>query len=239
MFYGGLFEVMKVRNPFRTLSRFEWLLWITSLFFVSGSCLFAETVQPMTLAASLIGVTALIFIAKGNVLGQLLTVLFSLLYAAISLKFRYYGEMITYLGMTAPIAALSVISWLRHPYQNSAEVEVHRLSKGQIVLLILLTVAVTGIFYFILAFFHTANLRVSTVSVATSFLASGLMFLRSPYYALAYGANDLVLIGLWALACTHSLAYLPMVICFLMFFFNDLYGFYSWRRMKRRQAAGE
>jgi len=29
-----------------------------------------------------------------------------------------------------------------------------------------------------------------------------------------------------------------MVICFLMFLVNDLYGFISWRRMEERQAAG-
>ena len=59
--------------------------------------------------ASLIGVTSLIFIAKGNPVGQALTITFSVLYGIISLTFAYYGEMITYLGMTAPMAVWALM----------------------------------------------------------------------------------------------------------------------------------
>lgn len=189
----------------------------------------------LTLIASLIGVTALIFVAKGDVWGQLLTVSFSLLYAVISLKFSYYGEMITYLGMTAPIAALSVIAWLRNPYADTTEVKVHRLNKRQRIWLVTLTILATFIFYFILYAFGTANLLISTLSIATSFSASYLMLFRCPNYALAYAANDIVLIVLWILASMDNLSYLPMIACFVMFFVNDIYGFINWIRIKNRQ----
>lgn len=233
---------MRLRNPFRTLTKFEWILWLTSaavvtLVSAAGPFLFGGKLNLLTVLASLIGVTALIFVAKGDVFGQILTVVFSLLYAVISLRFRYYGEMITYLGMTMPIAGLSVAAWLRHPYKKGkSEVAVAVLGRRRTVQMFLLTAGVTFLFYFVLAYFHTANLAVSTVSIATSFLASYLMLYRSPAYALAYAANDLVLIVLWVLATAESLSYLPMVICFIMFFCNDLYGFYNWRRMKRRQG---
>ena len=51
-------------------------------------------------------------------MGQILTVIFSILYAIASWQCRYYGEMITYLGMTMPIAVLSIVSWIRHPYEK-------------------------------------------------------------------------------------------------------------------------
>ena len=181
----------------------------------------------------------MIFIAKGDVTGQVLTVVFSLFYAVISLQFRYYGEMITYLGMTAPIAILSVISWLKHPYRGAAEVKVHYLTRKQTLLMIILTIVVTFGFYFILAAFHTANLMISTISIATSFSASYLMLFRSPAYALAYAANDVVLITLWILATIDSLSYLPMVICFLMFFINDVYGFINWMKIRKKQALSD
>jgi len=228
---------MKSRKRFRNLSKFERILWVLSMIIVAGSYLCGEDSSLLSLAASLVGVTALIFVAKGDVFGQILTVAFSLLYAGISWQFRYYGEMITYLGMTAPIAALSVVTWLRHPYQRGkAEVEVAQLGFRKIARIFLATVIVTCIFYFILKYFHTANLIVSTVSIATSFLASYLMLCRSPFYAIAYAANDIVLITLWTLAAMESLSYLPMAACFLMFLCNDIYGFYNWRRMKRRQT---
>lgn len=229
---------MKSKNPFSYLSKFEWGLYITSLvvvlvaFIIGGSC------DALTLIASLIGVTALIFVAKGDVLGQILTVVFALIYAVISYDLRYYGEMITYLGMTAPIAAASVITWLRNPYKNGGrEVKAARMSRGGIVLMLLLTAAVTFIFYYILKYFANASLAVSTLSIATSFLASYLTMMRSPYYGLAYGVNDIVLIILWTIASVGDISYLPMVVCFFMFLLNDVYGFYNWRRMIKRQRG--
>ena len=231
---------MQLIKTIQSLTKFECTLWEASVVVVSAAFLCSGNPDFLTLLASLVGVSALIFVSKGAVLGQLLTVAFSLLYGWISFGFHYYGEMATYLGMTAPIAMMSVVSWLRHPYQQSAEVEVHQLTVRQKALLPVLTVLVTWLFYYILRFWGTANLFWSTVSIATSFSASYLMFMRNPWYALAYGANDVVLIVLWVLAALRDRSSLPMVFCFLMFLANDLYGYRNWRRMKRRQqkAAG-
>jgi nicotinamide mononucleotide transporter PnuC len=229
---------MKHENPFKSLSKFELALWITSLAVVGGSFVFSSG-GVFALAASLIGVTALIFIAKGHVLGQLLTIVFSVLYGVISFRSRYYGEMITYLGMTAPMAAAALVSWLRHPFGKTAEVEINRVTKRQTAILLLLTAAVTAAFYFILKAFGTARLAYSTLSVATSFFAASLTFLRSPYYAAAYAVNDLVLIALWIFAAAQDMSSLPMIFCFIMFFVNDSYGFINWRRIQRRQESGQ
>lgn len=94
----------------------------------------------------------------------------------------------------------------------------------------------TVLFYFILAHFHTANLLPSTLSVTTSFLAVYLTFRRSPYFALGYAANDMILIVLWTLAALEDLSYVSVAVCFAVFLVNDLYGFLSWRKMEKRQA---
>ena len=192
----------------------------------------------LTLSASLIGVTSLIFNAKGNPFGQLLMVIFSILYGIISYSFAYYGEMITYLGMTGPMALFALISWLRNPFKgNKSEVAVNQISKKEAAFMIILTAAVTAIFYFILEYFNTANLLFSTVSVTTSFVAVYLTFRRSAYFALWYAANDIVLIILWSLAAATDISYLSVIICFVVFLFNDLYGFISWKRMSERQKS--
>lgn len=226
---------MKLKNPFKDLTRFEFLLWITSVVIVTASFLLSPAQDYLTLIASLIGVTALIFVAKGYVIGQVLTVVFAVFYGIISFYFQYYGEVITYLGMTSPIAVLSTISWIRHPYKKTKVVEVSRMTFPQIALMLVLTAVVTLIFYFILKALNTANLFFSTVSVATSFLASYLTFMRSHYYGIGYGANDIVLIILWIMASIKDIAYLPMVVCFVMFLVNDLYGFINWRKIKHKQ----
>lgn len=225
----------KWNNPWKDLTTFERTLWITSVVMVTVSFFVFSEGEYLNLIASLIGVTALIFVAKGYVIGQVLTVVFAVFYGIISFYFRYYGEMITYLGMTSPIAILAVITWLRHPYEETAEVEVSRMSRKQAAVMLVLAVLVTVVFYFILHALGNSNLLFSTLSVTTSFLASYLTMMRSPYYGLGYAANDLVLIVLWILASVVDISYLPMVVCFVMFFVNDMYGFWNWRRMQGRQ----
>ena len=163
-------------------------------------------------------------------------VIFSLLYGIISYTFAYYGEMVTYLGMTMPMAVFALVSWLRNPYNgNKAEVEVNDISRRETGYMWIESIAVTILFYFILDHFNTANIIPSLLSVTTSFVAVYLTFRRSPYFALAYAANDIVLIVLWILASFYDIRYISVVVCFMAFFVNDVYGFVSWRKMKIRQ----
>lgn len=224
-----------IRNYF---SKTELALWSVSVLFIIISFCIFDRDSYLTLAASLIGVTSLIFTAKGNPIGQALMIVFSLLYGIISFTFAYYGEMITYLGMTMPMALFALISWLRNPYKgNKAEVKVNSISKKEQITMWILSIVVTTVFFYILDYFNTANIVPSTISVTTSFLAVYLTFRRSPTFALAYAANDIVLIVLWVIASIYDTKYISVVVCFIAFLINDIYGYISWQHMKHRQTT--
>lgn len=217
-------------------SKTEIALWCASAALIVVSFWIFDRENYLTLCASLIGVTSLIFNAKGNPFGQFLMVVFSLLYGIISFTFAYYGEMITYLGMTMPMAVFALVSWLRNPYNgNRAEVRVNTIGKMETLGMWAVTAVVTVVFYYVLEHFETANIIPSTLSVTTSFLAVYLTFRRSPYFALAYAANDMVLIVLWILASIFDIRYISVVVCFAAFLVNDIYGYISWQKMKSRQ----
>ncbi len=235
---------MKIKNPFKTLKTHEWVFYLASvssvvIAFIIGKIAFLNSSGStiLTLAASLVGVTALIFVAKGAVIGQILTVAFSLLYSIVSYEFRYYGEMITYLFMTMPIAIAAVVEWVKHPFKdNPNEVQAVKTSGKTILLLFTLASITTAIFYFILKYFDTPHLFFSTLSITTSFMASSLTLVRSPLYGVGYAANDIVLIVLWTLATLENTAYLPFVVCFSVFFCNDIHGYFNWKNILKRQS---
>lgn len=227
-----------MNNPLKNLSRQEWCLWGVSLLIVTSSNLAVGNVDPLTLVATWVGISSLIFAAKGNVWGQLLMIVFSLLYGIISFRFCYWGEMITYLGMSLPMAIWSAITWLRNPSgENASEVAIQKLKKSHFCVLASIGIVLTIVFYFILRAFQTPNLWLSTLSVTTSFLAASLTMLRSSYYALGYAVNDLVLVALWSFAAMQDPIYFPVIINFLIFFLNDMYGFLSWRKREKTQRA--
>ena len=221
-----------MHNPFKKLSKFEFGLWLGSMIVVILCYILSPQRDLFSTIGSLIGVTALIFTAKGDIWGQILIIIFAVFYGVVSFSRQYYGEMITYLGMSAPMAIVALIAWIRHPSKaNKSEVEVKRLTVKNIIFTLIFAIAVTVAFYFILSALGTAEILLSTLSVTTSILAATMTYLRSPFYALGYAANDVVLIGLWVLAENPA-----MIICFIVFLINDLYGFYNWQRMKKRQS---
>lgn len=226
-----------MNNPVKTLTKEEWSIWLVSIIIVLISNLATKDFDLLTLVAALTGVTSLIFAAKGNVCGQVLMILFSILYGIISFRFRYWGEMMTYLGMTLPMAVWSTITWIENPSENNGnEVQIQSLSKKHIVALCISGIIVTAVFYYILKSFNTPNIIFSTISIITSFIAASLTMLRSSYYAVWYAANDVVLIILWVLASLKDPAYIPVVVNFSIFFMNDMYGFMSWKQRELEQA---
>ncbi len=228
----------RLKGMLNYFSTREKVIWIISVLLIVVPFAILDRENFHALIASVIGVTAIIFIAKGNPVGQVLMIIFSSIYGAISYAYAYYGEVITYLCMTLPMATVSLVSWLRHPFKNNrAEVEINRLKPKEPYFLVLWTVTVTLVGYFVLKRFGTANLIPSTISVATSWAAAFLTFRRSPYFALAYAVNDLVLILLWTLAAFTDVSYISVVMCFCAFLINDLYSFFNWRRMQKRQRA--
>lgn len=227
----------KLKRFFRYFTLTEVIIWLSSVTFIVVSFFAFGEGNPLTLVASIVGATSLIFNAKGNPIGQALMIVFSIIYGIISWEFSYYGEVATYLGMTMPMAIVALVSWLKNPYaKGKSEVKVNSIKTREVVFMFVIAALVTFGFYFILEYFDTANIIPSTISVTTSFVAVYLTFRRSPYFALAYAANDVVLIILWGMATVSDISYLSVVICFSIFLLNDFYGFVRWQKMQRRQA---
>lgn len=235
--FGAEF-LMEKKKFKRYFTKTEIILWAISTAMITVAFFAFGEGEILTLIASIVGISAILLNAKGNPIGQGLMMAFGAIYGVISFKLAYYGEMITYLGMTVPMAIVALISWLKHPYKgNRAEVQVNSISGKEVVFMFVIAAAVTAGFYFILKYFNTANLVPSTISITTSLVAVYLTFRRSPYFSVAYAANDIVLIVLWTLASIYDARYVSVVVCFAAFLINDIYCFIGWQRIKARQQS--
>ncbi len=225
-----------MKEFFKSVTPFEYCLWGGGILAIVLSFFLCHNSDYLNLAGSIWGCSCLILLAKGNVVGQIMSVIFSAYYGYVSFTTKYYGEMITYVGMTAPIALAAVVSWIRHPFQGKkTEVEIASPSLAKYLAVLSLSLPVTIAFFFILHALGTNNVAWSAVSVLTSFVAVCLSFLRSPYYAAAYACNDVVLIVLWSLAAAADREYISLVVCFAVFLAEDCYGLLNWLKMRRNQ----
>ncbi len=220
----------KFTNPFAGFEKHEWILWIVSLAIVTASSVIAPNADFLTWLTTVLGVTALVFAAKGHVMAQVASIVFCVLYSVIACRYHYWGEMFTFLGMSTPMCIWSLVTWLKNPSDHKAdEVKVRTLSRKGTAGVLLVSIPVTVVFGLVLRWLNTPNLNVSTISVTASFLGAAFSVLRSPWYALSYAFNDIILIILWVLASLTDTAYIPVAVNFIIFLVNDLYAFYCWR----------
>ncbi len=218
-------------------STFEKVLYFASISIIILCSLIFGNFDVSNTICSLIGATALIFVSKGNPIGQLLTVVFGIFYAIISFRLRLFSEVITYAGMTSPIALIALITWIKNRY-DKYEVKIAKLTKCKILGLAISVIPVTAFMSFIMVKFNTPYIFLSTTSIFTSYIAAYLTVCRSPYYALGYSINDIVLIALWSLATKKDISYISIVVCFVVFLTNDIYGLYNWNKLKKIQKQG-
>lgn len=226
---------MNLIKTLRSLTVFEWLLWAVSSIIVIFAFVCSDGVGITQFIGSLIGVSALIFVSKGNAFGQLLMMAFCIIYGIVSLSERLYGEMITYFFMAFPMSVFSLVSWLKNPSKDDIIVKVNTLSAIEIFIMLGAGAIVTVIFYFILSAFNTVNVVMSTLSILTSFIPAYLTLRRSPYYALGYIFNDFVVISIWIVASIPTPSNWAFVACFTAFLLNDIYGFINWKKLEKSQ----
>lgn len=228
-----------MKKAFFSLGVLDISVWCLSVALVIVSFFLSAEPNILNTITSLVGVSALIFVAKGQVLGQILLAGFAFLYGTVSFFQSYYGETAICLFLSLPLAAFAIIAWYKNPYDESGAVKISRVGIKELTVLLPLTVGVSVAFYFILSALGTASPVWSTVSVATSFLAAGLTVLRSPYFALGYVANDVILIILWVIATLRDPSCISMVVCFFAFLINDSYSFVCWYGRKTKQEENK
>jgi len=182
-----------------------------------------------------LGIISIFFLAKASLIGIVLSLLFSLFYAITSLNFQYYGEAIIYFAFMIPLGIISGVIWFINRFKGTTEVAILSTKKIDFMIGPIASVILTFGLFWLLRYLGTENIITSTLSLFTSFLALYFQIKRSRFTQLFYAANDIVLITLWTLATIEDISYIPIVSCFVFLLVNDLYGFFNWTRIKKRQ----
>lgn len=194
--------------------------------------------SALVVFSSLFGVSAVFFIAKGKLVGNVLGIIQSVLYIVISYFNNFFGEVIICLAITIPIYIITIISWLKNQNKKDNVVKVNKsLSlKEWVVALLILTVLSIGV-YFLLDAFNTANLLVSVMSVVSCMMAGYLVVRRSEYNFVFYIINNIVCICLWLTLVIKGaeVGYIATVVQYFIFLTLNVFGVYNWIKIKKIQ----
>lgn len=189
----------------------------------------------MNLIGAEIGIVSIFFLAKASLFGIGLSLLFSTFYAITSLNYTYYGEAIIYFAFMIPIGIASGIIWIINRFKGTAEVSIVSTKKIDFIIGPIISSILTFALFWLLRYLGTQNIVTSTISLFTSFLALYFQLKRSKYGEIFFAANDVVLITLWTLATIDDISFMPIVVCFIFLLVNDIYGFFNWSKIKKKQ----
>jgi nicotinamide mononucleotide transporter PnuC len=220
-------------------TKIEWTMYLAGLICITIGFAVSPEKNVLSYLSSLSGITCVLLNSKGNVWGQVVAIVFGVLYGICAYFERYYGEMLIYFFLMIPIHIFSIVSWIRHKFNGKKhEVAVNTLKIPEYIFTFIGAVVVTVGFYFLLSFLNCDNLLISTISLTTSITAAYFMFRRCELFSVCFIFNDIILIVLWSLKVSSvGLSLLPSVLAFVIFLIFDSYCYLSWRNMKRRQSA--
>lgn len=216
---------------------FEIIFLIVSYIALTLCFVLGTEKHTFSFIVSLVGVSSVMLVAKGLTIAPIVSIIYNILYATLSVTQKYYGETIIYTVIMIPLSIISLVSWVKNKNGGKGEqVQVNKISKKEYLILSLVIVALTIGFYFLLKALHTNELIVSTISLVAPVISAYLMLRRSSYYAICFIVSNAVLIVLWGLSIkTAGAGFLPTICSFVIFTVLDIYGLIHWKQEGKRQ----
>jgi len=182
-----------------------------------------------------------LLLAKGKVKGFMLYIISLALYCVVSFQQQLYGELIYSALLSIPLASYGLWkAWSnkRNDSDKGEVIIVQRIKMREIGLLLLVVIAVSIGMYFLLDFFNTAFLIVSTISLASNLLGEYLVARRTQFGMSGFILSDIIGLILWALLLADGhMGAIPLIVAYCFLFVNDIYGTIEWQRLRKEQVV--
>ena len=193
----------------------------------------------LTFTCSILGIITVLLLAKGKILGQFLGIIIVILYSIVSFREAYYGEL-SHIIFMLPIYVYGIISWMKNKDKEKNTIKINEIKWKEWIVLFFVSLTSFFGFYYLLKFFNTNALIISTISVLASMIGVYLLARRSKYGFVAYIIDDIALIILWGIPVFTNVGgagyyLIPMLIYSVINAVNHVYGTLNWHMIKKNQ----
>jgi nicotinamide mononucleotide transporter len=229
----------KIRQYFDDWTIFEevWLIVFSTVAFIAY---FATGGTLASLLASWTGMITVVLVAKGRISNYYFGVVNVAIYGFLAFQSQFYGEVMLNWGYYLPLQFIGYYIWTKNQNQEGIdEVNVARLSNRRRIMWI--CISIVSIFgYGLFLKYLNGNLPFfDSTSTTLSVIAQYLMIRRVKEQWIVWMIINIVSIYMWAdiyLSTGNSIAILIMWIAYLV---NSIYGWYNWRLLESKQDRNE
>lgn len=225
-----------MKKIFKDWTRFEISILLCSIFTVLTSGILCKS-EWLTIVCSITGIICALTQAKGKLVSQFIGIIVVVFYSILSFQNRYYGEVLIYIFIMLPLFVSGIISWFKNMNKATNTVKENNIAKKEWIILTIISLVLFVVLYYLLKYFNTSQLFVSTLSMVTSLFATYLVARRSKYGFLFYMGNDIILLILWGLPVIQGAWILvPMLANPIINFINDTYAWTSWNKREKEET---
>lgn len=226
-----------VKKFFKDIKWYEYLfVGISLVVMITLSIVFHSHI--FYILSSTFGVVGVLFLTKVNVVGIFVGIVQIIFYSIISYLNGLYGEMINNLCVTLPLYIANLITWLKNLYSKNGQVKINSsISWKEVVAAICVVVILSVGMFFVLDYFNTTMVFVSTLSFTFNTLAIYFLARRSSLNFVFYIFSNIANFAMWGtlIITTHDLSMLITLINVVVYFLLNCYGLYNWFMTRKKQ----
>ena len=180
------------------------------------------------IAASLTGVTCVIFCGKGKISNYIFGTVNVLLYSYIALKAKFYGEVMLNMLYYFPTNILGWFMWKKNMDSDTGEVLKKRMTLSQDIITVLISAAGIFGYSYILKLLGGNLPLVDSMSTVLSVIAQILMIKRFTEQWIVWILVDAVSVIMWVTAFIKGDGGIAMVLMWSVYLLNAVFMFVKW-----------
>ncbi len=218
-----------IKEIFLSFKWYEYLYFSLGLVAVVVLSLLAKS-SAITIAYSIFGILYVACLARKLKIGLIFGAIKTLLYIAQSALYHNWGEFVLNIVVVLPLILLSIIGWFRKSL--GVTVTSKKLSRNEWIILLIVNLALSVAFYFILAEFDTPNLLVASISIFFTISSHYLMVRKSPFMFIGFICVNIATFLIWLLPIIEGQALnfetAPMLATMLVYAISNIFGTVNW-----------
>lgn len=228
----------KTKRFFTDWSRFEisWLILSTVIMIVL-SVIWGDNL--LALISGITGILGVVLAAKGKVSTYIFATVNVAIYALLTFQNHLYGEFMLNAFYYIPMNFIGFYLWSKHKDNESGEVEGKKLTGRQTVILFAAVAVVVLVYWQILRRIGGQLALIDAMSTVFSVVALIMQVARYAEQWLLWIIVNVVSVVMWLLLIGKDSSAVTMVVMWVAYLFNSVYGYYNWRKLADKNVENK